>query len=122
MLEQTGIVVQDEENSDKKINHYKLADMCVEGWGILTTPLTNIHPHFPKHIYSKEEIRGVRNSFFIVLSPNTLVSSSGLEPLSAISWVSRRRHNRLGFGQDQYLLTVFRHSSPINKAFIASAS
>jgi hypothetical protein len=56
MLEQTGLVVQDEENSDKKTNHYKLADMCVEGWGIITETPKKIHP-LSKHTCSEEEIK-----------------------------------------------------------------
>ena len=56
MLEQTGLVVQDEENADKKTNHYKLADMCVEGVGDINNPEEK-SPPLPKHTCSEEEVK-----------------------------------------------------------------
>ena len=57
MLEQTGLVVQDEENSDKKANHYKLADMCVEGAGDTNSVSEENSLPLPKHTYSKEDVK-----------------------------------------------------------------
>jgi len=57
MLEQTGLVVQDEENSDKKTNHYKLADMCVDGVGDTNNDANKNSPPLPKHTCSEEEVK-----------------------------------------------------------------
>jgi hypothetical protein len=77
MLEQTGLVVQDEENSDKKTNHYKLADMCVEGVGDKThsDPEQN-PPHPPNaHILKKKSNVGfakILESLVVNLKVGTL--------------------------------------------------
>jgi hypothetical protein len=58
MLEQTGLIVQDEDNPDRKTKHYKLADMCAEGVGGDNIELVEIQTPPPGHTYSdKDEIR-----------------------------------------------------------------
>jgi hypothetical protein len=54
MLEQTGLIVQDEDNPDRKTKHYKLADMCAEGVGADNIEHSNMQTPPPEHTYSNQ--------------------------------------------------------------------